>query len=307
MNAVAINNLTKKYRNNAAIADLSIQIGARQIFGFVGPDGAGKTSLFRILCGVLSADSGTVVALGVDVLRRPEKLKQKLGYLSQKFSLYNDLTVIENMDFFADLFKTPRRLLHRKEELLEFADLIRFKRRLAGDLSGGMRQKLALCCSLIHTPELLVLDEPTTGVDPVSRQEFWEMLKPLPAQGTTVIVSTAYMDEADQCDAIALMNSGHILQTGAPAALKKPLMGRILEIKGEELAKIFRLLKSCDFLEEVQEFGDSLHARLRQAIDVSEGRERAEAFLREHDFRKAAVARIQPSLEDVFIDFLREQ
>ena len=303
MNAIVIENLTKKYRNNTAIDDLSIQIEERQIFGFVGPDGAGKTSLFQMLCGILSADSGKVLALGVDVLKNPEKLKQKLGYLSQKFSLYNDLTVQENMDFFADLFKTPRNLLYRKDELLEFANLIRFKKRLAGNLSGGMKQKLALCCSLIHTPELLVLDEPTTGVDPVSRQEFWEMLKPLPSQGTTVIVSTAYMDEAEQCDEIASMNFGRILQVGAPAALKNPLMGRIFVIKGQALSEIKKKMQGCGFLEEVQEFGDSLHIQIHRGIPIREGQEHTEAFLHENDF-EAAVIPIHPSMEDVFVDLL---
>jgi ABC-2 type transport system ATP-binding protein len=303
MNVVEIENLTKHYQNNIAIDDVSIQIGGRQIFGFVGPDGAGKTSLFQILCGILSAGSGKVVALDVDVRKNPERLKQKLGYLSQKFSLYSDLTVQENIDFFADLFKTPRNLLYRKDELLEFADLIRFKKRLAGNLSGGMKQKLALCCSLIHTPELLVLDEPTTGVDPVSRQEFWEMLKPLPFQGTTIIVSTAYMDEAEQCDEIALMNFGRVLQVGTPATLKNPLRGRIFVIKGQALSEIKKKMQGCDFLEEVQEFGDSLHIQICRGIPIREGQEHTEVFLRENNV-EAVVTPIHPSMEDVFVDLL---
>jgi ABC-2 type transport system ATP-binding protein len=303
MYAVEIENLTKKYQNCLAVADLSIQIADRQIFGFVGPDGAGKTSLFQMLCGILTATGGKINALGVDVLKNPEQLKQKLGYLSQKFSLYSDLTVQENVDFFADLFKTPRHRLDRKDQLLEFAGLSQFKQRLAGNLSGGMKQKLALCCSLIHTPELLVLDEPTTGVDPVSRQEFWEMLKPLPAQGTTVIVSTAYMDEAEQCDRIALMNFGRILQSGTPVELKKPLNGNIFVIKGAELAAIRTRLKKCAFAKEVQEFGDSLHLQIRPDFVGREGQERIAVFLREDGFA-ATVTAIAPSMEDVFVDLL---
>jgi ABC-2 type transport system ATP-binding protein len=303
MDAIEIKNLTKKYQNCVAVADLSIQIAERQIFGFVGPDGAGKTSLFQMLCGILSATDGRINALGVDVLKNPEQLKPKLGYLSQKFSLYGDLTVQENVDFFADLFKTPRHLLDRKDQLLEFAGLIRFKKRLVGNLSGGMKQKLALCCALIHTPELLVLDEPTTGVDPVSRQEFWEMLKPLPAQGTTVIVSTGYMDEAEQCDRIALMNFGRILQSGTPAELKKPLDGCIFEIKGARLDVIRTRIQEQAFVKAVQEFGDSLHLQMCPELSSREGQERIAVFLRENGFAATATV-IQSSMEDVFVDLL---
>jgi ABC-2 type transport system ATP-binding protein len=303
MNAIEIDNLTKKYQNCVAVADLSIQIAARQIFGFVGPDGAGKTSLFQMLCGILTANSGRISALGIEVFKNPEQLKQRLGYLSQKFSLYSDLTVQENVDFFADLFKTPRHQLGRKEQLLEFAGLSRFKQRLAGNLSGGMKQKLALCCSLIHTPELLVLDEPTTGVDPVSRQEFWEMLKPLPAQGTTVIVSTAYMDEAEQCDQIALLNCGRLLQSGTPNALKKPLAGKVFALKGPGLPALRVQLSTCAFINEVQEFGDCLHVQIHPDLSGREGQERIAAFLEEKGYPTTVTA-IQPSMEDVFVDLL---
>jgi ABC-2 type transport system ATP-binding protein len=303
MDAIEIKNLTKKYQNCVAVADLSIQIAERQIFGFVGPDGAGKTSLFQMLCGILSANGGKIRALGIEVFKNPEQLKQRLGYLSQKFSLYSDLTVLENVDFFAALFKTPRHQLGRKEQLLEFAGLGRFKQRLAGNLSGGMKQKLALCCSLIHTPELLVLDEPTTGVDPVSRQEFWEMLKPLPAQGTTVIVSTAYMDEAEQCDQIALLNGGRLMQIGTPDTLKKPLTGKIFAIKGPGLGVLRTQLNTCAFINEVQEFGDCLHLQIQPDLCKNEGQERIAAFLEEKGY-PATVTAIQPSMEDVFVALL---
>jgi ABC-2 type transport system ATP-binding protein len=303
MYAVEIENLTKKYQNCVAVANLSIQIADRRIFGFVGPDGAGKTSLFQMLCGILTVNGGKIRALGIDVLKNPEHLKQRLGYLSQKFSLYSDLTVQENVDFFAALFKTPHHQLGRKEQLLEFAGLSRFKKRLAGNLSGGMKQKLALCCSLIHTPELLVLDEPTTGVDPVSRQEFWDMLKPLPDQGTTVIVSTAYMDEAEQCDQIALMNCGRILQHGTPDTLKKPLAGKIFAIKGPELADLRARLTMCAFINEVQEFGDCLHVQIRPDLSGREGQARIAAFLAESGY-PVTVTVVQPSMEDVFVALL---
>jgi ABC-2 type transport system ATP-binding protein len=302
--AVEIQNLNKVYGRTTAIHDLSIDIGADQIFGFLGPDGAGKTSLFRILCGILTASNGKVTVLGIDVLKNPEKLKQELGYMAQKFALYADLTVKENLDFFGELFKTPGQgLVQRKRELLRFANLLQFQDRLAGNLSGGMKQKLALCCTLVHTPRILILDEPTTGVDPVSRQEFWEMLLPLPGQGTTVIVSTAYMDEAAKCDRIALMNQGAVLKTGTPAELKQPLNGKIYEIRSGRLLEIQDTL--VDSVKDVQLFGDRLHVQLKKAMNLNpeQGRNWLETILQEHGF-EATVGIIEPSLEDVFVDLL---
>ncbi len=325
MNAIGTENLIKKYGHITAIDNLSIQIGLHQIYGFLGPDGAGKTSLFRILCGILTASGGKVEALGIDVCKNPEKLKQHLGYMAQKFALYGDLTVKENLDFFGDLFKTPRRgIEERKKELLRFANLLQFQDRLAGNLSGGMKQKLALCCTLIHTPKLLVLDEPTTGVDPVSRQEFWEMLLPLPSRGTTVIVSTAYMDEAAKCDRIAMMNDGRLLKEGTPTELKQPLEGKVYEVRSDRLFEIQTLLSQS--VKDVQLFGDRLHVQLKKEMTFPEGPERIsaeeftrlassetnevekgrhwlETILRENGY-PAKVAMVEPSLEDVFVDLL---
>lgn len=304
MDAIKIQDLSKQYGHVTAIDNMSVDIAADCIFGFLGPDGAGKTSLFRILCGILSATRGSVAVFGTDVLKNPEKVKQELGYMAQKFALYGDLTVRENLDFFANLFKTPSKGLEgRKLELLRFANLDRFQDRLAGNLSGGMKQKLALCCTLIHTPRILILDEPTTGVDPVSRQEFWDMLLPLPKQGTTVIVSTAYMDEAAKCDRIALMNLGKILNIGTPDELKKPLVGKIYEIRGEGLAEIQDALLSE--LKDAQLFGDRLHVRIKNemAMESEEGLLWLASLTREKGF-DATVRIIDPSLEDVFVDLL---
>jgi ABC-2 type transport system ATP-binding protein len=306
MGTIQIRNLKKTYGHITAIDDLSIDIGDNQIFGFLGPDGAGKTSLFRILCGILTATQGQVAVLGIDVLKNPEKMKQELGYMAQKFSLYADLTVKENLDFFADLFKTPSLgLAQRKMELLRFANLTQFQERLAGNLSGGMKQKLALCCTLIHTPKILILDEPTTGVDPVSRQEFWEMLLPLPGQGTTVIVSTAYMDEAAKCDRIAMMDRGRILTEGTPSELKQLLTGKIYEVRSDRLFDIQEILNLS--VKDVQLFGDRLHVQLKKemASDVEIGRHWLETILRENGF-EATVVVAEPSLEDVFVDLLAE-
>ena len=305
MIAVDIQNLTKAYRNNIAVKDLSLRIEANQIFGFVGPDGAGKTSLFRILCGILTPTSGKVSVLGFDVTSQPEEIKKELGYMSQKFALYADLTVKENIRFFADLFNAPKRgLLERINELLHFAGLSRFQNRLAGNLSGGMKQKLALCCTLIHTPKILVLDEPTTGIDPVSRHEFWEILLTLPAQGTTVILSTAYMDEASRCDKVALMNKGQILRLGSPSELKKPLDGKIFEVRGSGLYDLKRKLSALEWLDEVQVFGDRLHVKVKENVR-DKGKKEIENFLTEAGF-EVNVNAAPPSLEDVFIDLMKE-
>jgi ABC-2 type transport system ATP-binding protein len=304
MNAIQIHNLTKTYGHIVAINNLTIDIEANQIFGFLGPDGAGKTSLFRILCGILSVTKGEIAVLGIDVLKNPERLKQKLGYMAQKFALYADLTVRENLDFFADLFKTPAQgLSQRKMELLRFANLIQFQERLAGNLSGGMKQKLALCCTLIHTPRILILDEPTTGVDPVSRQEFWDMLLPLPGQGTTVIVSTAYMDEAAKCDRVAMMNFGKILKVGTPLELRQPLTGKIYEVRSDRLLEVKDLLTGS--VKDVQPFGDRLHVQLKPelALNPEDGRNWLDAILQENGFHGTSSV-IEPSLEDVFVDLL---
>ena len=304
MQAIQIQNLKKTYGHITAIDNLTIDISADQVFGFLGPDGAGKTSLFRILCGILTATKGRISAFGIDVLKNPEKLKQELGYMAQKFALYADLTVKENLDFFADLFKTPPQgLTGRKMELLRFANLVQFQDRLAGNLSGGMKQKLALCCTLVHTPKILILDEPTTGVDPVSRQEFWEMLLPLPKQGTTVIVSTAYMDEAAKCDRIALMNLGKILKIGTPAELKQPLNGKIYEVRSNRLPDVQEILVQS--VKDVQLFGDRLHVQLKKAMALNpeEGQNWLETILHENGFEVTVVI-IEPSLEDVFVELL---
>lgn len=310
MLAAQIDHLTKKYGRITAIDDLSIGIAANQIFGFLGPDGAGKTSLFRILCGILSATAGRVVVAGTDVRQSPEKIKPELGYMAQKFALYADLTVRENLDFFAALFQTPAPgLADRKKELLQFASLWQFQDRLAGKLSGGMKQKLALCCTLIHTPRILILDEPTTGVDPVSRQEFWEMLLPLPAGGTTVIVSTAYMDEAAKCDRIAIMNRGKILQVGTPAELKAPLREKIFAVHSEQLLEIQEAL--TPWVKDAQLLGDRLHVRLPEelmagavnATGAAEGREWLQKKLSELGYT-VTLDMVEPSLEDVFVELL---
>ncbi|MGE5558371.1 MAG: ATP-binding cassette domain-containing protein [Bacillota bacterium] len=305
MRALEVKDLTKKYPGVAAVNALSFSVAAGRIFGFVGPDGAGKTTLFRMLCGILVPTEGSIFALGVDVVRNPEKLKRELGYMPQKFALYQDLTVRENLDFFADLYETPLEgLEQRKLELLRFAGLLQFQRRPAGNLSGGMKQKLALCCTLIHAPRLLILDEPTTGVDPVSRKEFWDLLMPLPERGTTVIASTAYMDEAEKCHDVALMNLGKIMKIGSPSSLKENLQGRIYEVRDERIREVQRYLAEQAWLEEIQVFGDRLHAQVRTGLAGEPGLERLRDLLQTAGFPGARAALIRPSLEDVFVSLM---
>ncbi|MBI4811226.1 MAG: ABC transporter ATP-binding protein, partial [Ignavibacteriales bacterium] len=218
--AVELQNVVKIYDSGkeekvVAVNDLSVSIQQGEIFSIVGPDGAGKTSTIRMICGVLPATKGTIQVLGFDIKKQKQEIKKHIGYLSQRFSLYQDLTIDENIDFFAEIHKI-RNYKARKDELLEFTRLTKFRNRLAGRLSGGMKQKLALACTLIHTPDILLLDEPTTGVDPVSRRDFWKILSTLLKSGITIIVSTPYLDEAERSSRVALMNEGKILRCDTP-------------------------------------------------------------------------------------------
>lgn len=302
MPLVQIENLCKSYEETKALQNLTMSIEENQIYGFVGPDGAGKTSLLRLLCGILLPTSGEIRVLGVDVRRRAEDVKPMIGYMAQKFALYGTLTVMENLRFFADLFGTPRKeILPSAERLLKFAGIWEFRDRQSRNLSGGMKQKLALCCTMIHTPKLLILDEPTTGVDPVSRHEFWEMLKPLPSQGTSVIVSTGYMDEAERCDRVALLHEGRLIAEDTLDNILLSIRSRLVEVRCERLRDARTLLAKLDDVDDVQVFGDRLHIFYRGKA--------FEAFL--NDVKNhlsvagipvAYAQEIQPRLEDVFME-----
>jgi len=239
--AIKTSGLTKKYGNYPAVDNLDLEIQKGELFGLVGPDGAGKTTIMRLLSAILDPTSGEARVAGHSILNEGEKIKEKIGYMSQRFGLYEDLTVMENIFFYADLYEVPQKERPaRIERLLGFSNLTPFKDRLAGKLSGGMKQKLGLACALIHTPEVLLLDEPTNGVDPVSRREFWEILDNMKQEGMTILVSTAYLDEGEKCDQVALMHRSVILESTTPEAmrdnfsnLEEAIIERIKEVDKE--------------------------------------------------------------------------
>ncbi|HOS93556.1 MAG TPA: ABC transporter ATP-binding protein, partial [Armatimonadota bacterium] len=230
---VAVEHLAKRFGTIEAVRDVSFAVAPGEVFGLAGPDGAGKTTTMRILAGIMAPDGGSAVVAGIDVLRRPEAAKGQIGYLSQAFSMYSDLTVAENVAFFGDLYEVPRNTLaERREMLLRMTGLEPFQRRLAEHLSGGMRQKLALCCTLIHRPRVLLLDEPTTGVDPASRRDFWRLLLRFTREGVTLVVSTPYMDEVSRCDRVGLMYAGSVLALDTPDSLPATA-GPVVEITSD--------------------------------------------------------------------------
>lgn len=267
----------------------------------MGPDGAGKTTLIRMLCGLIKPDSGTAELLGYDLLKQSGKIKDEIGYLSQKFSLYADLTIDENIEFFAELHGV-KKFKERRNELLEFTRLEQFRSRLAGRLSGGMKQKLALACTLIHKPKIIFLDEPTTGVDPVSRRDFWKILSELHNEGVTIVISTPYMDEAERFNRIALVNNGRLLMNDSPAAIKASMGKIIAEIVTDNLRETYNIIFSRHSYE-AQLFGDRIDIALNKEEEFS----KIEFILSENNI-KLLSSRIKPvSLENVFIHVLNEK
>ena len=264
--ALRATGLRKEFGEVTAVDGVALEAARGEIFGLVGPDGAGKTTTIRMLCGVLLPTAGEAEVAGFDVRHQPEEVKRRIGYMPQRFSLYGDLTVAENLYFFANLYRVPRaERVRRERELLEFSRLGPFRDRLAQNLSGGMKQKLALACTLIHTPEVLFLDEPTTGVDPVSRRDFWRILYSLLREGVTLFVSTPYMDEAERCNRVALMDKGRLLVTDRPKALKEQMHGELLEVVAEPQREAREALGGMAAVLGVQLFGDRLHVWLAHA------------------------------------------
>jgi ABC-2 type transport system ATP-binding protein len=299
--AIQLTGVVKRYGTTEALAGLTLDVRRGEMFGLIGPDGAGKTTAIRLMCGLLHADSGDVRVLGEDPTRNHRRITERVGYLSQRFSLYGDLTIDENIAFFAEIHgMTDYRA--RRDQLLEMTQLTRFRSRLADRLSGGMKQKLALACTLVHEPDLILLDEPTTGVDPVSRREFWKLLSEFLARGITILMSTPYLDEAERCSRIALLHGGGVLAVDEPARLRATIGGRILEIVAPRGLQAAGMVRALPGVADVQIFGERMHVTL---ADTSEAAAERFAFaLRRTSLHGAAVRTVPPSLEDVFISRL---
>jgi ABC-type multidrug transport system ATPase subunit len=300
---VSVSGFSKSYGSVQAVRDLSFDVRRGELFGLIGPDGAGKTSTMRTLVTLLQPDTGSLSVDGNDVRSGHRAIRAVTGYMPQRFSLYTDLSVEQNLRFFADLFAVPKDELDaRLERLYRFSRLAPFARRLAGRLSGGMKQKLALSCTLIHNPVLLVLDEPTTGVDPVSRTEFWEILRELRAEGVTIVVSTPYMDEALLCDRIVIMHEGRALALGSPRALIESMEYPMYAVDNSALVMDFSAVEQLSGVRSVQSFGDSLHVTTEKDCDPAA----LQRVLRERIGSAVDLRHITPSLEDVFIALIEQ-
>jgi len=302
---VSLKNITKTYNDGKVLAvdGVSFEVKEGELFGLIGPDGAGKTSIFRILTTVLLADKGEATVAGFDVVKDYKQIRNRVGYMPGKFSLYQDLTVKENLDFFATVFGTT---LDANYDLIkDIYDQIKpFNDRRAGKLSGGMKQKLALCCALIHKPEVLLLDEPTTGVDVVSRKEFWEMLKSLKKQGITILVSTPYMDEANLCERIALIQKGKIMSVDTPDHIINTFSTTLYQAKAENIYQLLTDIRQWSEVESCYAFGEYLHITLK--VKVPDGAASLKAYAISKGHRNVVVEKITPGIEDSFIRLMNE-
>jgi ABC-2 type transport system ATP-binding protein len=304
---VELDRMTFRYGDLVAARDVSFRVERGEMFGLIGPDGAGKTTTLRVVLGLLSVAGGTVRTCGLDPRRQRRAMSARVGYLAQRFSFYGDLSVDENVAFFARVHGV-RRWRPRRDELLELLRMSPFRRRQAERLSGGMKQKLALACTLIHTPELLVMDEPTTGVDPVSRRDFWRILARLRRDGMTILLTTPYLDEAERCSRVALMSAGRILTIDAPERLRRAETRGMVELLAEPRRLAAEILRAREDVREVETFGQRLHVSLCDvpAAEASAAAERLAAALREAHVNVEVARVLLPSLEDVFIDRIRE-
>ena len=303
MSALNLDHVTKKYGDVVAVRDLSMSVESGQMFGLIGPDGAGKTTVIRLMCGLLKADDGRVRVMGHDPVKEHRRVTKSLGYLSQRFSLYGDLTIDENIRFFAEIHGLSVRdaaIRERRERLLELTQLTRFRSRLADQLSGGMKQKLALACTLVHEPQIILLDEPTTGVDPVSRREFWKLLSEFLAQGITILMATPYLDEAERCSQVALLHEGALIALDTPGNLRNSLPGDVMEVIADDRDRVTTMLERLPGVAHVQLFGERAHVRLSRGSPLSDPA-RLVLALHEAGIPTDSVRRVPASLEDVFI------
>ncbi|MDD2904215.1 MAG: ABC transporter ATP-binding protein [Syntrophales bacterium] len=305
MAAIKTEALTKTFDDKAAVDGLTLTVAEGELFGLVGPDGAGKTTTMRLMTAIMTPTSGDAWVAGRHTVAEAEAIKEEIGYMSQRFGLYPDLSVMENIDFYADIYEVPRKGREEKiDRLLEFSGLLPFKKRLAGNLSGGMKQKLGLACALIHTPKVLFLDEPTNGVDPVSRRDFWRILYQLLRERVTIFVSTAYLDEAERCGRVGLIHRGRLLACDAPDEVKKLMQGEIIEVRATEPRRATDLLREGLEPGAVGLFGDRVHIVTREPDQVTT---RAHALLSEAGIAIIGIRLIEPTLEDVFISVLAQE
>jgi ABC-2 type transport system ATP-binding protein len=296
--------LGRTYGKQTAVAELDLQIPPGELFGLVGPDGAGKTTTLRLLSGLLKISSGSATVLGHDLKSESETIKKHLGYMAQQFSLYGELSVEENLVFFADLFDVPRgQLTSRMQRLLEFAGLTEFVSRPAANLSGGMQKKLALACTLVHQPDILLLDEPTTGVDPISRREFWDILAELHLQGTTILVSTPYMDEADRCSRVGLMFQGRLVECAPPAEIRAGLHAELVELFPGDWRRALEIVRGLPGVLGCQTYGEAL----RVMVDSARRRmPEIRAALREAGISAGEMRQAPARMEDAFISLIQK-
>ncbi|HCE55723.1 MAG TPA: ATPase [Lutibacter sp.] len=299
--SISVQHISKSFKKVTAVNDVSFELKEGELFGLIGPDGAGKTTIFRILTTLLFADKGTATVAGFDVIGDYKEIRNNVGYMPGKFSLYQDLTVEENLDFFATIFGTT---IEENYELIKdiYVQIEPFKKRRAGALSGGMKQKLALSCALIHKPKVLFLDEPTTGVDPVSRKEFWEMLKRLQQKGITILVSTPYMDEAELCDRIALIQHGKILQIDTPQEIIKHYPKKIYDVKADNMYRLLESLKSFEHHYSVYPFGEFVHyTDKREDFNPQE----LQQYLATKNHQNIKIEITKTTIEDTFMELAK--
>ena len=302
--AVVVNNLTRKFGHFTAVDGLTFNIPRGEIFGLLGPNGAGKTTTIRMLCGILQPTSGNATVLGYDVTTRPEEVKQRIGYMSQKFALYDDLTVVENLNFYASIYSVPRpRLKDRVAELVAMAGLQGHEKQRTVNLSGAWRQRLALACAIVHEPPMLFLDEPTAGVDPVSRREFWSLIYEMASRGVTVLATTHYMDEAEYCNSIGMMYNARLIALNDPDTLKESMKGVLLEVECDAPARAEEILHGVDGISSASQHGLILHvtctnAGIAQVISHA---------LKAQGISVHRIEQVIPSLEDAFVTMVEEE
>jgi ABC-2 type transport system ATP-binding protein len=303
--AIETHNLTRAFKKVVAVDGLDLAIERGEIFGLVGPDGAGKTTTIRLLCAIMSPSDGSARVAGFDIVKEAEEIKKRIGYMAQRFNLYGDLSVIENLNFFADIFAVSGDVRQERiDQLLTFARLTAFKDRRAAQLSGGMQKKLALACTLIHEPEILFLDEPTTGVDPVSRREFWDILSDLHLRGVTLFVSTPYMDEAERCSRVGLMFEGDMIVCDEPDKVKDLISGELIELRPDDLRRAKNLVANLDGVLEIQTYGDLLHVFV-DSVDDRMGP--LEKQLQSEGIAVSGLRKTRPRMEEAFISLIRKR